>query len=115
MLLMIHVLSQHFNKNTKLRYKNKKALSNILTYHVVSGKITATDVVAGTHGVHGGGNLFGRPGERALGHQLGEQTVDPAVLECFRGEPGERGDAEGNGGQTGVSLGDEGKPIIENT
>ena len=43
---MIHVLSQHFNKNTKLRYKNKKALSNILTYHVVSGKITATDVVA---------------------------------------------------------------------
>lgn len=29
-----------------LKEKNKKALSNILTYHVVSGKLTATDVVA---------------------------------------------------------------------
>jgi len=29
-----------------LEPKNKEALSNILTYHVVSGKLTATDVVA---------------------------------------------------------------------
>src|SRR5210317_2247458 len=29
-----------------LEAKNQKALSNILTYHVISGKITATDVVA---------------------------------------------------------------------
>ena len=29
-----------------LEEKNKEALSNILTYHVVSGKLTATDVVA---------------------------------------------------------------------
>lgn len=29
-----------------LEVENKKALSNILTYHVVSGKLTATDVVA---------------------------------------------------------------------
>lgn len=29
-----------------LEPKNQKSLSNILTYHVVSGKITATDVVA---------------------------------------------------------------------
>jgi uncharacterized surface protein with fasciclin (FAS1) repeats len=28
-----------------LEEKNKKALANILTYHVVSGKLTATDVV----------------------------------------------------------------------
>jgi uncharacterized surface protein with fasciclin (FAS1) repeats len=28
-----------------LEAKNKKALANILTYHVVSGKLTATDVV----------------------------------------------------------------------
>ena len=29
-----------------LETENKKALANILTYHVVAGKITATDVVA---------------------------------------------------------------------
>jgi uncharacterized surface protein with fasciclin (FAS1) repeats len=29
-----------------LEEKNKKALANILTYHVISGKLTATDVVA---------------------------------------------------------------------
>ncbi len=29
-----------------LEEKNQKALANILTYHVISGKITATDVVA---------------------------------------------------------------------
>jgi uncharacterized surface protein with fasciclin (FAS1) repeats len=29
-----------------LKEENKKALSNILTYHVVSGKLAATDVVA---------------------------------------------------------------------
>ena len=29
-----------------LEVKNQKALANILTYHVISGKITATDVVA---------------------------------------------------------------------
>ena len=29
-----------------LEEKNKKALANILTYHVVAGKLTATDVVA---------------------------------------------------------------------
>ena len=29
-----------------LEEKNKEALANILTYHVVSGKLTATDVVA---------------------------------------------------------------------
>ncbi len=29
-----------------LEEKNQKALANILTYHVVSGKLTATDVVA---------------------------------------------------------------------
>ncbi len=29
-----------------LEKKNQKALANILTYHVVSGKLTATDVVA---------------------------------------------------------------------
>lgn len=29
-----------------LEAKNQKALANILTYHVISGKITATDVVA---------------------------------------------------------------------
>jgi uncharacterized surface protein with fasciclin (FAS1) repeats len=32
--------------NSLLEVKNKKALANILTYHVVSGKLTATDVVA---------------------------------------------------------------------
>ena len=32
--------------NSILEEKNKKALANILTYHVVSGKIVATDVVA---------------------------------------------------------------------
>ena len=32
--------------NSLLEEKNKKALANILTYHVISGKITATDVVA---------------------------------------------------------------------
>jgi len=32
--------------NSLLEPKNKAALSNILTYHVVSGKLTATDVVA---------------------------------------------------------------------
>jgi uncharacterized surface protein with fasciclin (FAS1) repeats len=31
--------------NSLLEAKNQKALANILTYHVVSGKITATDVV----------------------------------------------------------------------
>jgi len=29
-----------------LEPKNQKALANILTYHVISGKITATDVVS---------------------------------------------------------------------
>lgn len=32
--------------NSLLEKKNQKALSNILTYHVVSGKLTAADVVA---------------------------------------------------------------------
>jgi uncharacterized surface protein with fasciclin (FAS1) repeats len=32
--------------NSLLKAENKKALANILTYHVVSGKLTATDVVA---------------------------------------------------------------------
>lgn len=32
--------------NSLLEPKNQKALANILTYHVVSGKLTATDVVA---------------------------------------------------------------------
>lgn len=32
--------------NTLLEPKNQKALANILTYHVVAGKLTATDVVA---------------------------------------------------------------------
>jgi uncharacterized surface protein with fasciclin (FAS1) repeats len=32
--------------NSVLEPKNQKALANILTYHVVSGKLTATDVVA---------------------------------------------------------------------
>ncbi len=32
--------------NFLLEAKNQKALANILTYHVVSGKLTATDVVA---------------------------------------------------------------------
>ncbi len=32
--------------NSLLEEKNKKALSNILTYHVVAGKLTASDVVA---------------------------------------------------------------------
>jgi uncharacterized surface protein with fasciclin (FAS1) repeats len=32
--------------NSLLEAKNQKALSNILTYHVISGKLTATDVVA---------------------------------------------------------------------
>jgi uncharacterized surface protein with fasciclin (FAS1) repeats len=32
--------------NSLLEVKNKKALANILTYHVVAGKLTATDVVA---------------------------------------------------------------------
>jgi uncharacterized surface protein with fasciclin (FAS1) repeats len=32
--------------NSLLKVENKKALANILTYHVVSGKLTATDVVA---------------------------------------------------------------------
>jgi uncharacterized surface protein with fasciclin (FAS1) repeats len=32
--------------NSLLEEKNQKALDNILTYHVVSGKLTATDVVA---------------------------------------------------------------------
>jgi uncharacterized surface protein with fasciclin (FAS1) repeats len=32
--------------NSLLEPKNKAALSNILTYHVVSGKLTASDVVA---------------------------------------------------------------------
>ena len=32
--------------NSLLEQKNQKALTNILTYHVISGKITATDVVA---------------------------------------------------------------------
>jgi uncharacterized surface protein with fasciclin (FAS1) repeats len=32
--------------NALLEEKNQKALANILTYHVVSGKLTATDVVA---------------------------------------------------------------------
>jgi uncharacterized surface protein with fasciclin (FAS1) repeats len=32
--------------NSLLEVKNQKALANILTYHVISGKITATDVVA---------------------------------------------------------------------
>ncbi|WP_026755564.1 fasciclin domain-containing protein [Sediminibacter sp. Hel_I_10] len=33
--------------STLLEEKNQKALANILTYHVISGNITATDVVAG--------------------------------------------------------------------
>jgi uncharacterized surface protein with fasciclin (FAS1) repeats len=32
--------------NSLLEAKTKKALANILTYHVISGKLTATDVVA---------------------------------------------------------------------
>lgn len=32
--------------NSLLEEKNQKALANILTYHVISGNITATDVVA---------------------------------------------------------------------
>lgn len=32
--------------NSLLEEKNQKALSNILTYHVISGKITATEVLA---------------------------------------------------------------------
>jgi uncharacterized surface protein with fasciclin (FAS1) repeats len=32
--------------STLLEVKNQKVLANILTYHVISGKITATDVVA---------------------------------------------------------------------
>jgi uncharacterized surface protein with fasciclin (FAS1) repeats len=32
--------------NSLLEEKNKKALANILTYHVVSGKLAASDVVA---------------------------------------------------------------------
>lgn len=32
--------------NSLLEAKNQKALANILTYHVVSGKLAATDVVA---------------------------------------------------------------------
>lgn len=32
--------------NSLLEAKNKKALANILTYHVIPGKLTATDVVA---------------------------------------------------------------------
>jgi uncharacterized surface protein with fasciclin (FAS1) repeats len=32
--------------NSLLEEKNQKALANILTYHVVSGKLTASDVVA---------------------------------------------------------------------
>lgn len=32
--------------NSLLELENKKALANILTYHVVSGKLVATDVVA---------------------------------------------------------------------
>jgi len=32
--------------NSLLEAKNQDALANILTYHVISGKITATDVVA---------------------------------------------------------------------
>ena len=32
--------------NSLLEEKNQKALANILTYHVVSGKIAAADVVA---------------------------------------------------------------------
>ena len=32
--------------NSLLEVKNQKALANILTYHVISGKLTATDVVA---------------------------------------------------------------------
>ncbi|RIA09223.1 putative surface protein with fasciclin (FAS1) repeats [Flavobacteriaceae bacterium MAR_2010_72] len=32
--------------NALLEEKNQKALANILTYHVISGKITASDVVA---------------------------------------------------------------------
>lgn len=32
--------------NSLLEVKNQKVLANILTYHVVSGKLTATDVVA---------------------------------------------------------------------
>ncbi|WP_191859754.1 fasciclin domain-containing protein [Hanstruepera ponticola] len=32
--------------NSLLEQKNQKALANILTYHVIPGKITATDVVA---------------------------------------------------------------------
>jgi len=32
--------------NSLLEEKNQKVLANILTYHVISGKITATDVVA---------------------------------------------------------------------
>lgn len=32
--------------NSLLEAKNKKALANILTYHVIAGKITASDVMA---------------------------------------------------------------------
>lgn len=32
--------------NSLLEVKNQKALANILTYHVIPGKLTATDVVA---------------------------------------------------------------------
>ena len=32
--------------NSLLEEKNKKVLSNILTYHVISGKLDASDVVA---------------------------------------------------------------------
>ncbi len=32
--------------NSLLKEENKEALANVLTYHVVSGKLTATDVVA---------------------------------------------------------------------
>ena len=46
-----------------LEAKNQKALANILTYHVISGKLTATDVVSALKSGNGSADLTALNGQ----------------------------------------------------
>ena len=49
--------------NSLLEAKNQKALANILTYHVISGKLTATDVVSALKSGNGSVDLTALNGQ----------------------------------------------------
>ena len=49
--------------NSLLEAKNQKALANILTYHVISGKLTATDVVSALESGNGSVDLTALNGQ----------------------------------------------------